>query len=84
MRDVLARAKADISPDERLTFSGLAKWLKSPDCYLRKLGVNCVELQPVQEFTADNRTDYEWGYMPVGWFAPASSGFCVAADGAEA
>lgn len=40
VRDVLARAKADISPDERLTFSGLAKWLKSPDCYLRKLGVN--------------------------------------------
>lgn len=73
VRDVLARAKADISPDERLTFSGLAKWLKSPDCYLRKLGVNCVELQPVQEFTAENRTDYEWGYMPVGWFAPASS-----------
>ena len=73
VRDVLARAKADISPDERLTFSGLAKWLKSPDCYLRKLGINCVELQPVQEFAAENRSDYEWGYMPVGWFAPASS-----------
>lgn len=73
IRDVLARAKADISPAERLTFEGLSKWLKSPDCYLRKVGVNCIELQPVQEFTAADKADYEWGYMPVGWFAPSSS-----------
>lgn len=73
VRDVLANACADLSDGERLTFAGLTKWLKSPDCYLRRAGVNCVELQPVQEFTAENRADYEWGYMPVGWFAPASS-----------
>lgn len=73
LRDVLAKASADLSDDERLTFAGLAKWLKSPGCYIRRAGVNCVELQPVQEFTAQNRADYEWGYMPVGWFAPSSS-----------
>ncbi len=77
LRDVLARARADISAGERLTFAGLAKWLESPDCYLRKAGVNCVELQPIQEFTAARRTDYEWGYMPIGWFAPSS---CYASD----
>jgi pullulanase/glycogen debranching enzyme len=35
--------------------------------------VNCVELQPVQEF--DNRTpeEYHWGYMTSNFFAPESS-----------
>ncbi len=73
LRDVLAQARADLSPDERLTFRGLTKWLKSENCYLREIGANCVELQPIQEFTAEKKTDYEWGYMPVNWFAPASS-----------
>ena len=73
LRDVLARAQADISDGERLTFEGLEKWLKSDSCYLRQTGVNCVELQPVQEFTAAKKTDYEWGYMPVNWFSPSSS-----------
>ncbi len=73
LRDVLAKAPAPLSRDERMRFEGLAKWLKSPDCYLRLTGANCVELQPIQEFTAEKYDDYEWGYMPVNWFAPASS-----------
>ncbi len=77
LRDVLANAKAQISSEERLTFSGLEKWLQSPDCYLRKCGANCVELQPIQEFTYEKKSDYEWGYMPVNWSAPASAyGVC--------
>jgi len=73
LRDVLAKAQIDISHHQRLTFGGLTKWLESPDCYLRATGANCVELQPIQEFTAKNYADYEWGYMPVNWFSPASS-----------
>lgn len=73
VRDLIARADESLLPDERDSFDGLAKWLKSPDCYLRKCGANCVELQPIHEFTAENRNDYEWGYMPVSWFAPSSS-----------
>lgn len=73
LRDVLSKSDAKINPDERGGFAGLTKWLESPDCYLRKTGVNCVELQPIQEFTAEKKSDYEWGYMPVNWFAPASS-----------
>lgn len=73
LRDVLAKAPAGISAEDRLRFSGLAKWLKSEDCYLRQTGANCVELQPIQEFTAAKFEDYEWGYMPVNWFAPSSS-----------
>ena len=73
LRDVLANAQANLSDDERLGFSGLTRWLSSPDCYLRKCGANCVELQPIQEFTYQKKSDYEWGYMPVNWFAPSSA-----------
>ncbi len=73
LRDLLARAKTELDNPERLTFAGLTKWLKSDDCYIKRTGINCVELQPIQEFTAEKSTDYEWGYMPVNWFAPASS-----------
>lgn len=73
LRDVLAQARAELTAQERLGFAGLTKWLKSPDCYLRKCGANCVELQPIQEFTYENKGDYEWGYMPVNWNSPASA-----------
>ncbi|MGA3008367.1 MAG: alpha-amylase family glycosyl hydrolase, partial [Opitutaceae bacterium] len=54
-------------------FTGLTKWVQSPEFYLHKLGVNAVELQPVQEF--DNKTpeEYHWGYMTNNFFAPESS-----------
>ena len=54
-------------------FRELAEWIRSPDCYLRRLGVNALELQPVQEFDGVRAGDYHWGYMPVNWFAPASA-----------
>lgn len=73
IRDILANAKIDINDTQRQGFVGLEKWLQSPDCYLRKCGANCVELQPIQEFTYQNKSDYEWGYMPVNWSAPASA-----------
>jgi len=73
VRDLVAHAPIPLAPQERLGFAGLAKWVERPDFYLKRLGVNCVELQPVQEF--DNRTteEYHWGYMPVNWFSPASA-----------
>jgi pullulanase len=72
LRDLLAKADFEISEEERLSFSGLTKWLKSGDCYLQKLGANVVELQPVQEFDARTKEEYHWGYMPVNFFSPAS------------
>ena len=73
VRDLVAHAPLALSAEERLGFAGLTKWVESPDFYLNKLGVNAVELQPVQE--ADNRTrgEYFWGYMPVNYFAPSSA-----------
>jgi len=73
VRDLIARASIELSPEERRGFKGLAKWLRLPDCYLRQLGVNAIELQPVQEFDNERPEDYHWGYMPVNYFSPASA-----------
>ncbi len=72
LRDLLAKASGDFAPSERLTFSGLAKWIRAEDCYLRKLGVNAIEFQPVLEPEAVTPDEYFWGYMPVNFFSPAS------------
>ncbi|MDE3084246.1 MAG: glycoside hydrolase family 1, partial [Verrucomicrobiota bacterium] len=73
VRDLAANAPVKASPDERRGFTGLRKWVQSPEFYLHKLGVNAVELQPVHEF--DNKTpeEYHWGYMTNNFFAPESS-----------
>ncbi|MDR2603344.1 MAG: hypothetical protein LBC11_02165 [Puniceicoccales bacterium] len=73
LRDLLARAPMDLSAEERLNFSGLTKYLTNENCYLRKLGINCVELQPIQEFDYAAKEEYHWGYMPANWFCPSSS-----------
>lgn len=73
VRDLVDRAPVKLAVGERSGFTGLCKWIESPDFYLHHLGVNAVELQPVQEF--DNRTpeEYHWGYMTNNYFAPESS-----------
>ncbi|MEO6567405.1 MAG: glycoside hydrolase family 1, partial [Opitutaceae bacterium] len=50
VRDLVATAPVKAAPEERRGFVGLRKWVESPDFYLHDLGVNCVELQPIQEF----------------------------------
>ena len=81
VRDLVAHAPLALRAEERLGFTGLTKWVQSPDFYLKQLGVNCVELQPVHEFDHQIREEYQWGYMPANYFAPASS---YALDGAHA
>ena len=72
IRDLLKYAPLDLSKSERMGFRGLTRWLKSDDCYLRKMGVNAVELQPVHQFDSRSDNEYHWGYMPVNFFSPAS------------
>jgi pullulanase len=73
VRDAVARAPLPLSERDRLGFTGLRKWVRSRGCYLKKLGVNAVELQPIQEFDNQTVDEYHWGYMPVNYFAPESS-----------
>ena len=73
VRDLTALAPVAVSPEARRGFSGLLAWVESPAFYLDRLGVNCVELQPVQEFDNVAPADYHWGYMTNNYFAPESS-----------
>ncbi|HQU08601.1 MAG TPA: alpha-amylase family glycosyl hydrolase [Opitutales bacterium] len=72
VRDLIAKAPIKMKPDERLGFSGLRAWVRDTSCYLRKLGINAIELQPIQQFDGGDPDDYHWGYMPVNYFAPTS------------
>jgi pullulanase/glycogen debranching enzyme len=73
VRDLTANAPIAATPVERRGFTGLRRWVESPDFYLHRLGVNCVELQPLQEFDNEKPADYHWGYMTNNFFSPESS-----------
>jgi len=73
LRDLVAKAPVAAAPGERQGFAGLRKWVEDPDFYLHHVGVNCVELQPLQQFDSRTPEEYNWGYMPAGSFAPESS-----------
>ena len=73
VRDLVAKAPIKATAAERRGFTGLCRWVENPDFYLYHLGVNCVELQPVQEFDDRTPEEYNWGYMTNGFFAPESS-----------
>ena len=73
VRDLAAQAPIEATADERRGFTGLRRWVESPEFYLHHLGVNCVELQPVQEFDNVTTEEYHWGYMTNSFFAPESS-----------
>ena len=72
VRDLAARAPVTMEEEERLEFTGLRKWAEAEGFYLKELGVNAVELQPVHQFDPLEKATYGWGYMPVNYFAPAS------------
>jgi pullulanase len=73
IRDLAAHAPIDLTPQERQGYSGLRKWLKAEGSYLTEMGVNAIELQPIQEFDNREPDDYHWGYMTVNYFSPESS-----------
>ena len=73
VRDLAELAPVAMGADERRGFAGLRRWVESEDFYLSRLGVNCVELQPVQEFDNVATEEYHWGYMTSNYFSPESS-----------
>lgn len=72
VRDLIAKAPVEMSEAERRGFAGLAKVLRKGGDYLERLGVNTVELQPVQENDATGAEEYHWGYMTANFFSPDS------------
>lgn len=76
VRDLIAYSSLDLPGKERLGYVGLKKWIESEGCYIRELGINALELQPIHEFDTVDPKEYGWGYMPVNYFSPASQ-YCL-------
>ncbi|UPA28588.1 MAG: alpha-amylase family glycosyl hydrolase [Verrucomicrobiota bacterium] len=70
VRDMTAKVTS-ITPEDRLHFSGLCQLIENG--YFESLGINALELQPIQEFDNEKPEGYHWGYMPVNYFSPASA-----------
>ena len=73
VRDLVENIDPHHGTPSNAWFQRLTDWISSDHCYLKKTGINAIELQPIQEFDARNRDEYHWGYMPVNFFSPAST-----------
>ena len=73
IRDLAAHAPIELNDHERRGFKGVQKWLEAENSYIKELGVNAVELQPIQEFDNTEVGEYHWGYMTCNYFSPESS-----------
>jgi len=73
VRDLLTQSPIEGGPISRPTCADLVPMLDYGNSYLKKLGVNAVELQPVQEFDSKHPDEYHWGYMTVNYFSPEST-----------
>lgn len=67
-------------PSSGVKYPGTFAGIRAKIPYLKQLGINCIELMPIQEFdelgnkntnplTGERLVDY-WGYNPIGFFAP--------------
>ena len=70
IRDLTSYAPIDIPEIERRGFTGLSKWIRTENSYFKKLGVNTLELQPIQQFDSKTVDEYHWGYMTTNYFSP--------------
>lgn len=68
VRDLLANDPA-LSAEQRYSFKNL---IQQDPTYWNNLNVNAIELLPITEYDARDKTDYHWGYMPAHFFAPSS------------
>ncbi len=69
-RDLVAGARDIQGP---LGFKDLRESVDSRDFYPATLGINALELQPIQENDSQSPEEYHWGYMTANYFSPASS-----------
>ena len=73
VRDLLENSEYRPKSSQSGWFKQLREWIHSDECYLKKIGINAIEFQPLQEFDSKTQGEYHWGYMPVNFFSPESS-----------
>jgi pullulanase len=60
-----------LSLTEKETHLKRAPAIKTGLAHLKELGVNTIQLLPLQNFDVDDESEiYDWGYMPCHFFAP--------------
>lgn len=69
-RDLVAGHSESSDP---LGFKDLQRRVDSQDFYPATLGINAIELQPIQENDSRSPEEYHWGYMTANYFSPAST-----------
>ena len=70
LADLLNRSKY-LDPDtDGPRYSQLETMLRDRFSYLRTLGVNAIEFQPLQQSDRQSRDEYHWGYMTTNFFSP--------------
>lgn len=72
VRDIVAQAPVEMPEEDRLGFRGLTRYLSDEMCYLRTLGANALEFQPIQQFDSTSKGEYHWGYMTTNYFSPCA------------
>lgn len=83
-RDLVAKAPGlRLQSGESLGFRHLTQYARRPDFYPKRLGVNAIELLPVQENDSATYGEYHWGYMTANFFAPASQYAAAPAEGSQ-
>ncbi|WP_309398044.1 alpha-amylase family glycosyl hydrolase [Cerasicoccus maritimus] len=72
VRDIAAKAPMKMPAEDRLGFKGVTTYLDDDMCYLRTLGANTLEFQPIQQFDSTTKEEYHWGYMTTNYFSPSA------------
>lgn len=73
LEDLVAKSSYKKHPEERPRYRQLEDMLRDKHSYLRALGVNAIELQPLQQSDKRHPEEYHWGYMTTNFFSLESS-----------
>jgi len=69
IEDLVARSGYKESPDAPTRYRHLEAMLRDEHSYLRSLGINAIELQPLQLMDKESDEEYHWGYMTANYFS---------------
>ncbi|MGB0371604.1 MAG: alpha-amylase family glycosyl hydrolase [Opitutales bacterium] len=66
---------APVSRDDKVIpgYREMIEFLQQDNNYIEALGVNAIEIQPLQQMDKVKPQRYHWGYMTVNYFSPESS-----------
>lgn len=72
VRDLVSKTSFGENFQIPMGFRNLMAWLDSKRNYIKELGVDAIELLPIQEYESGSPLEYHWGYMTTNYFCPSS------------